>query len=174
MNEMRGCKPLVPRCKISNTMRVPSLPSPESLGRGSRLGADGPSPPGSDHGRSQVSSKSPSRGTSKQGRGSGAKSLSLLSSPRGRSGPDTRHHAHSPSLPWAARVSPAKASRSDRAGPAGRAFPEPRLPRRLRSPHLRAQLGWKLLQLPQGRPLFRLHPSTKQEPRSHDKARSRL
>lgn len=155
-------------------MVATSLPSPVTGSRGPRLGADGPTPPGCEHDRPQVSSKSPSRGSSKQGRGGGAKSLSLLSSPgaeRGRT-PDITPIA--PSLPWAARVSPAKTSRSDRAGPAGRAVPQPRLPRRLRSPHLRAQLGWKLLQLPQGRPLFRLHPSTKQEPRSHDKARWRL
>lgn len=101
-----------------------------------------------------------------------ASASSALQGKQGAGHPSS--HPFPDPCPGQAWVTPAKTSRTDRARPAGQAIPEPRLPHRLHSPHLRAQLGWKLLQLPQGRPLFRLHPSTEQKPRSHDTARSRL
>lgn len=58
----------------------------------------------------------------------------------------------------------------------GRTWPDPHAGPRPRAaspstlPHLRAQLGRQLLQPPQERPLFRLHPCVKLGPGSRDKA----
>lgn len=90
------------------------LPSPESAGPGPRRGADGPPPPRCEQSRG-VSSQSPSRGSFKRGRGGGAQSVGLLSSPGAAGG-------RAPDLTPLPRPSPgqpgrAQPARLDQTGP---------------------------------------------------------
>lgn len=95
------------------------------------------------------------RSDSKSGCGGGTPSLGPLTC-QGEEGVCPPKSRPFPPLPWATRTSwvgPGPTCTSGR-------LEAPTPHGRCRPPHLQAPLGWKLLQPPQGRPFFRLHPSS--------------